>query len=141
VDMSEQLVRALRRLEIDRMVEKVKRGWRELPPWVFCTDEGTPLDESRVRKAFGQALRRAKLPTFRLYDHRHTYASLLLAQNAPLTTWARSSATPTPRRRSAGTLAGSLAPTSAPWMRWMRLTRSRNYGLRRRRVEWLVTNW
>ena len=67
------------------MVEKVKRGWRELPPWVFCTDEGTPLDESRVRKAFGQALRRAKLPGFRVYDLRHTYASLLLVQNAPLT--------------------------------------------------------
>ena len=84
MDMSDQLVRALRRLEIDRMVEKMKRGWVEMPLWVFCTDEGTPLDESRVRKAFGQALRRAKLPSFRLYDLRHTYASLLLAQNAPL---------------------------------------------------------
>jgi integrase len=38
-----------------------------------------------VRKAFGQALRRAKLPSFRLYDLRHTYASQLLAENAPLT--------------------------------------------------------
>ena len=38
-----------------------------------------------MRKAFGQALRPAKLPSFRLYDLRHTYASLLLAQNAPLT--------------------------------------------------------
>ena len=83
--MSEQLVRALRRLEIDRMVEKVKRGWAEMPPWLFYTDEGTPLDESRVRKAFRQALRRAKLPSFRVYDLRHTYASLLLAQNAPIT--------------------------------------------------------
>src|SRR5215470_2814748 len=43
------------------------------------------LDESRVRKAFSQALRRAKLPSFRVYDLRHTYASLLLAQNAPIT--------------------------------------------------------
>ena len=85
VDMSEQLVGTLQRLEIDRMVEKVKRGWKEMPPWIFCTDDGTPLDESRVRKAFSRALRRAKLPSFRLYDLRHTYASLLLAQNAPLT--------------------------------------------------------
>jgi len=83
--MSEQLVRTLRRLEVDRMVEKMKRGWAEMPLWVFCTDEGTPLDESRVRKAFGQALRRAKLPSFRPYDLRHTYASLLLAQGAPIT--------------------------------------------------------
>ena len=48
-------------------------------------EAGTPLDESRVRKAFAQALKRAKLPAFRLYDLRHTFASLLLAQNAPIT--------------------------------------------------------
>ncbi len=36
-------------------------------------------------KAFAQALKRAKLPGFRLYDLRHTFASLLLAQNAPIT--------------------------------------------------------
>jgi len=41
--------------------------------------EGTPLDESRLRKAFSQALRRARFPSFRLYGRRHTYASLLLA--------------------------------------------------------------
>jgi len=85
VDMSEQLARSLRRLEIDRMVEKLRLGWQAMPPWVFCTDVGTPLDESRVRKAFAQALKRAKLPGFRLYDLRHTFASLLLAQNAPIT--------------------------------------------------------
>ena len=85
VDMSEQLSRTLRRLEIDRMVEKLRLGWQEMLPWVFCTEAGTPLDESRVRKAFAQALKRAKLPGFRLYDLRHTFASLLLAQNAPIT--------------------------------------------------------
>ena len=85
VDMSEQLTRTLRRLEIDRMVEKLRRGWPEMPPWVFCTEAGTPLNESRVRKAFAQALKRAKLPSFRLYDTRHTYASLLLAKGEPIT--------------------------------------------------------
>ena len=74
--MSEQLARRLRRLEIDRMVEKLRRGWPEMPPWVFCTEAGTPLDESRVRKAFARALKAAKLPAFRLYDLRHTFASL-----------------------------------------------------------------
>lgn len=38
-----------------------------------------------VRNAFRQALRRAKLPSFRLYGLRHTYASLLPTQNAPMT--------------------------------------------------------
>ena len=67
------------------MVEKLRLGWQEMPSWVFCTDVGTPLDESRVRKAFPQALKRAKLPGFRVYDLRHTFASLLLAQSAPIT--------------------------------------------------------
>jgi integrase len=40
VDTSEQLTRTLRRLEIDRMVEKLRRGWAEMPPWVFCTEAG-----------------------------------------------------------------------------------------------------
>ena len=85
VDMSEQLSAALRRLEIDRMVEKLRRERPEIPPWVFCTEAGTPLDESRARKAFAQALKRAKLPAFRVYDLRHAFASLLLARNAPIT--------------------------------------------------------
>jgi len=52
---------------------------------VFCTEAGTPLDESRVRKNFAQALDHAKLEGFRVYDLRHTFASLLLAQGAPIT--------------------------------------------------------
>jgi hypothetical protein len=58
------------------------RGERE---WLFPNEEGNPMDESRVRKAFKRALKAATLPEFRLYDLRHTYASLLLAANAPIT--------------------------------------------------------
>jgi integrase len=43
------------------------------------------MDESRVRKVFKRVLKQAKLPGFRLYDLRHTYASLLLAASAPIT--------------------------------------------------------
>ena len=38
-----------------------------------------------MRKEFKRALKKARLPEFRLYDLRHTYASLLLADNAPIT--------------------------------------------------------
>ena len=38
-----------------------------------------------MRKLFKRTLRRAGLPGFRLYDLRHTYASLLLAEGAPIT--------------------------------------------------------
>ena len=44
LDMSQQLARVLRRLEIDRKAETLRRGWREVPPWIFCSDAGTPLD-------------------------------------------------------------------------------------------------
>ncbi len=38
-----------------------------------------------MRKVFNQALKQAKLPEFRVYDLRHTYARLLLAAGAPIT--------------------------------------------------------
>ena len=38
-----------------------------------------------ARRLFKRALGKAKLPAFRLYDLRHTFASLLLAASAPIT--------------------------------------------------------
>ena len=46
---------------------------------------GNPHDEARVRKVFKRGLGKAKLLAFRLYDLRHTFASLLLAASAPIT--------------------------------------------------------
>ncbi len=81
VDMSQQLARSLKRLQIERATEKLKRGWREMPLWVFCNDAGNPLDPSRVRKVFGRVLKAAELPPhFHPHCLRHTFASLLLQQ-------------------------------------------------------------
>ena len=85
VDMSKVLAKVLRRLHVERRREKLERGWKNMPPWVFCTEAGTPLDESRVRKHFAEALRHAKLDSFTLYDLRHTFASQLLARGVPIT--------------------------------------------------------
>jgi uncharacterized membrane protein len=54
-------------------------------PWLFATTDGTPLDETRVRKAFKATLRKAMLP-LRFVPHslRHTYATLMLSKGAPL---------------------------------------------------------
>ena len=43
------------------------------------------FDETRVRKNFSEALEKAELPRFRVYDLRHTFASLLRPQGAPIT--------------------------------------------------------
>jgi integrase len=64
--------------------EALRCGWGE-SEWLFPNEEGKPADESRVRKIFKRALKTARLPEFRLYDLRHTYASLLLAAGAPIT--------------------------------------------------------
>jgi len=63
----------------------LRRGWQEMPRALFFNEHGRYLDESRVRKYFARALKRAELPAFRLYDCRHTYASLLLNAGAPIT--------------------------------------------------------
>ncbi len=81
VDMSEQLARALLRVQVERKTETLKRGWLAMPAWVFCTEAGTPLDGSRVRKVFRKALRAAGLPLhFTPHCLRHSFASLLLQQ-------------------------------------------------------------
>ena len=81
VDMSDQLSGNLLRLQVTRKEEALKRGWGELPAWVFCTEEGTFLDESRVRKVFSKTLTTARLPGhFSPHSLRHSFASLLLQQ-------------------------------------------------------------
>ena len=81
VDMSAQLAAVLRRLLVARKAETLKRGWRELPPWVFCSEAGTPLNTNNLRRVFRRVLKRAKLPEhFSPHSLRHTFASLLLQQ-------------------------------------------------------------
>jgi hypothetical protein len=84
VDLSPDLLRSLERHMVWVKSEALRCGWGE-PEWLFPNDEGKPHDESRVRKFHKKGLKDAKLPSFRLYDLRHTYASLLLAAGAPIT--------------------------------------------------------
>src|SRR5262249_28990688 len=49
---------------VRRRAQNLKEGWdEERSPWLCVTDEGTPLDESRVRKAFASVIKKAALPT------------------------------------------------------------------------------
>jgi integrase len=81
VDMSAQLAARLKVLRAERAAETLKRGWREVPIWIFCTSEGKPLHPSWVQEAFKRVLKDAKLPLhFSPHCLRHTFASLLLQQ-------------------------------------------------------------
>ncbi len=84
VDVTPELLRTLQQHLTWLKTEALRHGTGE-PQWLFPNEEGGPMDESRVRKAFKRALKDAKLPAFRVYDLRHTYASLLLAERAPIT--------------------------------------------------------
>jgi integrase len=86
VDVSQMLAAMLRQVEQQRAAELLERGWPMLPPWVFCTRAGTPMDESKVRRAMRRVLAYAKLPLhFSPHCLRHTYASLMLQQGESLT--------------------------------------------------------
>jgi integrase len=84
VDVTPELLQTIRQHLAWLRTEALRHGSGE-PEWLFPNEEGKPMDESRVRKAFKRALKDARLPAFRLYDLRHTYASLLLAERAPIT--------------------------------------------------------
>jgi integrase len=79
VDLSRQVLNVLRRLETKPKAEALRRGWGEVPPWLFVNTVGQPLDPVRVRKVMARALRAAGLPGH-LTPHclRHTFASQLL---------------------------------------------------------------
>ncbi len=84
VDLSPDLARTLHRYLAWLKEEALRRGWGE-PELLFPNDQGHVQDKWVAGKAFRRMLRKAKLPAFRVYDLRHTYASLLLAAGAPIT--------------------------------------------------------
>ncbi len=84
VDLSPNLARIVAQHLVWLKEEVLRCGWGE-PTWLFPSEANTPLDHGRVEKVFHRARTRAKLPHFRVYDLRHTFASLLLAGSAPIT--------------------------------------------------------
>jgi integrase len=84
VDLTPRLVAALGDWQAAIEADALARGI-EPSPWVFPADSGELLDVKPVSRRFRALLRRAKLPRHRLYDLRHTYATHLLAEGAPIT--------------------------------------------------------
>ena len=80
VDLSQSLTDTLAAHETTHKQEKLKFGWDALPPWLFVTKAGTPLDPANVRRSMQSLLKKATLPLhFTPHGLRHTYASILLA--------------------------------------------------------------
>jgi integrase len=63
-----------------RKAEKVKKGWKEMPEWLFYSEAGTALDVNNIRKqVFYKVLEKAKLRRIKFHALRHTYASLRIS--------------------------------------------------------------
>jgi integrase len=58
IDISVKLAEVLSRWDLERKTEKLRRGWAEMPRWLFYSDAGTPLDDSNVRKVMARVLKR-----------------------------------------------------------------------------------
>jgi integrase len=84
VDLTPGLVVTLRRHLTALRAEALKSGHGE-PERVFTRPDGAPMDKDHAAAVLRALLKGAKLPTHRVYDCRHTYASLLLAEGAPIT--------------------------------------------------------
>lgn len=61
--------------------------WSKDPEWaglVFCSERGTPMNPSNVRRSFAKAVKRAGIEHVSVYELRHTSASLLIDAGAPI---------------------------------------------------------
>jgi integrase len=58
-------------------------GWHGAAGLIFTTPSGRPIHADRLAKTFKSVLRNAGLPAIRLYDLRHTGATLALAAGVP----------------------------------------------------------
>jgi integrase len=85
VDLSLQLTATLKALLVEQKKETLKKGWGEVPPWVFTSKADTPLDHENFReRVWFKILAKAGLHHFRIHDLRHTFASLLIQNGESL---------------------------------------------------------
>lgn len=85
VDMSAQLTETLRGLLTTRKAEALRKGQGQVPEWVFCSEDGGPLDGDNLRhRVFYRVLAKSGLRRIRFHDLRHTFASLLIQNGESL---------------------------------------------------------
>lgn len=83
VDLSDQLTRELRRIYTARKEEALRSGTGHIEPIIFPT-KGDYTSQNSVRNIWKRVLDKAELDYRKFHCTRHTFASLLIADNHPL---------------------------------------------------------
>jgi integrase len=81
IDLDDLAVRALRKHRTGQLEQRLTAGplWSD-SDYVFCTAIGTPIEHGNlIRRSFEPLMKRAGVPRIRFHDLRHTFASLMLA--------------------------------------------------------------
>jgi integrase len=83
--MTSQLIEGLKALRIRQKGEALKKGWSEVPEWVFCSERGTFLSADNFRKrVWDRAIEKSGLRKRTPHDMRHSYATLRLSNGDSL---------------------------------------------------------
>jgi len=85
VRMTAQLVDILKTQRKKAKADKLKKGWGDIPEWVFYTKEGAHCRYSYIQKRWLKAVEKAGLLGRNLHDMRHSYATLRLSNGDSLT--------------------------------------------------------
>jgi integrase len=83
VNLSSETIEVLREHRRAEAAAALKGG-RPMPEKVFVNEAGSPMDESKVRKAHNLALKAAGLRRIRVHDLRGTFAALLVSAGVPI---------------------------------------------------------
>lgn len=85
VRMTTQLMAELETLRIHRKEETIKKGWVDVPDWIFCSEIGGILNADNFRKrVWERAMEKSGLRRRTPHDMRHTYATLRLSKGDSL---------------------------------------------------------
>jgi integrase len=83
IKLQDWVLELLQRLSTKTNPKSACGGWHEAADLIFTTSSGRPVYADKLAKMFKSVLRKTGLPATRLYDLRHTGATLALAAGVP----------------------------------------------------------